>query len=173
MTALPVDNTPRYKVFYSGNGHQHTQEWRSHASPSAMSTILDGIWSEMSPLLYSTTIDDVQFAASGSNVFNSVTMAFTGNVYGSGSGSVSTVPYFISFIGRSSDGRRLRVYFYNVSALGVDYRFVTGENGDVDDTITALTAAGSNLVTIGDLTPVWKSYANGGISAYWQRNVRP
>jgi len=173
MAPLPPESTPRYRVVYSGNGHQHTQEWRSHLSPSALNTLLEQLWTEMSPLLYSTTIDDVQFAADGSNIFNSVTMDIVGNVYGSGSGSVSTVPYFISYIGRSSDGRRLRVYFYNVNELGVDYRFGAGENANVDDTIADLIAAGSDLVTIGDLTPVWKSYANGGISAYWQRNVRP
>lgn len=173
MAPLPPESTPRYRVKYTGNGHQHTQEWRSHLSPSAMDTLLVQLWTEMSPLLYSTTIDDVLFAADGSNIFNSVTMGIVGDVYGSGSGSVSTVPYFISFIGRSSDGRRLRVYWYNVNVLGVDYRFGAGEQANIDDTISDLIAAGGDLVTIGDLAPVWKSYANGGVSAYWQRNVRP
>jgi len=173
MAPLPPESTPRYRVVYTGNGHQHTQEWRSHLSPSAMDTFLGGVWTDMDALLYDTVIDDVLFAADGSNIFNSVTMTITGANFGSGSGSVSTAPYFISYIGRSSDGRRLRVYWYNVNVLGVDYRFGAGENANVDATIADLIAAGSDLVTIGDLAPVWKSYANGGVSAYWQRKVRP
>jgi len=173
MAPLPVDNTPRYKVFYTVNGVQHTQEWRSDLSPAAMSVDLDQFWTAIEPELYQTVIDDVQFAASGSNIFNSVTMPFVGSTYGSGTGVIGTVPYFVSFIGRSSDGRRLRVFFYGANALGGDYRFVAGENTAVDNTVAALVAAGSDLQTIGGLTPIWKSYANAGASAYWQRNIRP
>lgn len=173
MAPLPVTNTPRYKVFYTVNGVQHVQEWRSHLSPSAMSVDLVAFWTAIAALLYATVIDDVQFAASGSNIFNSVTMSFVGTSYGSGTGAIGTVPYFLSFVGRSSDSRRLRVYFYGVNGLGGDYRFVAGESTAVDNVIGALNAAGGDLKTIGDLTPVWKSYANAGASAYWQRNVRP
>jgi hypothetical protein len=138
-----------------------------------MSVDLDVFWTAIEAKLYACTIDDVQFAASGSNIFNSVTMPFVGEVYGSGSGTTGEIPYFLSFIGRSSDGRRLRVYFYGSKTLGGDYRYVSGEDADVDATIAALVAAGGDLETIGGLTPIWKSYANAGASAYWQRNVRP
>jgi len=173
MPPLPVNNTPRYKVFYTVNGQQHVQEWRSNLSPAAMSVDLDVFWSAISPELYETVIDDVQFSAEGSDIFNSVTMPFVGETYGSGTGVTGTIPYFVSFVGRGTDGRRLRVYFYGANALGGDYRFVAGENAAVDATVAALVEAGSDLQTIGGSTPIWKSYANAGASAYWQRQLRP
>jgi len=173
MAPLPPNSTPRYKIFYTGNGVQHSQEWRSHLSPLAFTSMVEAFWDAMDPLLFATTIDDVQFAADGSNIFNSVTSGIVGNTYGSGSTTITNLPNFISFIGRSSDGRRLRVYWYNTNAIGVDFRFVAGENADIDATIAALVSAAGGIVTIGDLAPVWKSYANAGLNAYWQRNARP
>jgi len=173
VAPLPVDGTPRYKVFYTTVGKQHVQDWRSGLSPAAMSVDLANFWSAISAKLHSVVIDDVQFAASGSNIFNSVAMPFVGTTYGSGSGIVGEVPYFVSFIGRSSDGRRSRVYFYGSNALGGDYRYVAGEDTAVDATVAALRAAGTDLQTISGLVPVWKSYANAGASAYWQRKIRP
>jgi len=173
MAPLPVSNTPRYKVLYTVGGRQHEQDWRSNLSPSAMSVDLDAVWSAIEAKLYETTIDDVQFAASGSNIFNSVTMPFVGSNYGTGTGTTGEVPYFISFIGRSTDGRRLRVYFYGAKVLGGDYRFQAGEDTAVDTTVDTLVAAGGDFQTIGGLTPVWKTYANAGVNAYWQRNIRP
>lgn len=170
MAPLPPNSTARFKVFYSNSGEQHVQEYRSAASPASFNSELEAIWDDVSPLMKLTTIDDVQWAASGSNVFNSVVMGITGNTYGSGAGSVDYIPLFISFIGRSSDGRRVRLYFFGAVLTGADFRIVAGENADVDAVINTLDT--SSVVTIGGLAPVWKSYANAGYSAYWQRKVR-
>ncbi|AXH79584.1 MAG: hypothetical protein [Circular genetic element sp.] len=173
MAPLPVSNTPRYKAFYTVGAYQHTQEWRTSQSPSAFSVDLDAFWSAIEPNLYECTIDDVQFAASGSNVFNSVSMPFVGSTYGSGTPSTGETPYFLSAVGRSTDGRRLRQYWFGAKALGGDYRYQYGENTACDNLIDALVAAGSDLKTIGGLTPIWKQYINAGVNAYWQRQVRP
>jgi hypothetical protein len=173
MAPLPADSTPRYKVFYTNSGKQHVMDLRSHASPSAIGTELDAIFTAISSLLTSTVIDDMQFAASGTNVFNSVSSTFVGNTYGSGSGSDLVVASYINFIGRSSDGRRIRMAIFGTKDLAADFRFVSGENADVDSTIALLQDPASTLITIGDLRPVWKNYANAGFNAYWQRAQRP
>ena len=173
MAPLPVSNTARYKVFYTVSGRQHVQEWRSSSSPSVMEVFLDTLWTDVGSLIYQATIDDLQFAGSGSNVFNTVPSTFVGNTYGSGSGTTGEAPYFLSFIGRSADGRRVREYFFGSKLLGGDYRYVSGENTDIDAAIETLVANASILKTISGQQPVWKSYANAGVNAYWQRKVRP
>jgi len=173
MAPLPANSTPRYKVFYTNSGQQHVMDIRSHASPSALGTELDAFFTALSSLLTSTVIDDLQFAPDGSNVFNSVSSTFVGNTYGSGAGSDLVVASYINFIGRSSDGRRIRMAVFGTNSLAADFRFVTGENTDVDAAIALLQDPASTLVTIGDLKPVWKNYANAGFNAYWQRAQRP
>jgi len=173
MAPLPVDSTPRYKVFYTNCGQQHVMDIRSHASPSAIGAELDALFTAISSLIFATQIDDLQFAASGSNIFNSVTSTFVGNNYGTGGGTDLTVASYINFVGRSSDGRRVRMAIFGTKDLASDFRFVAGENADVDNFISLLQDPASTLVTIGDLKPTWKSYANAGFNAYWQRAQRP
>lgn len=173
MAPLPANNTPRYKVFYTNCGVQHTQEWRSPNSPAAMSVDLDVLWTAASPLLKATVIDEVQFCASGQNVFNSVAMDFVGETYGSGAGTVSYVPLYVDFVGRSTGGRRVRAAFFGAALDGADYRFVAGENADVDNVVGVLQSGDFGVTAIDGLTPIWKSYANAGYNAYWQRAVRP
>lgn len=173
MTPLPPNSTPRFRVLYTNSGQQHSNEWRSHASPAAMSVELDVYFTAIQGLLTATVIDDVLFAADGSNVFNSVSMDFVGNTYGSGAGTTLVRASYVNFVGRSSDGRRVRVAFFGTTDLAADFRFVAGESSEVDDTIAALQDSSSTIVTIGDLRPVWKTYANAGFNAYWQRAERP
>src|SRR5215207_569859 len=173
MAPLPPNSTPRFRVKYTNVAHQHTMEIRSHESPSIVGDLVNDLFTEMSPLLFPTVIDSLEFAADNSNIFNPVTAGVVGNTYGSGSPFVQNAAWFISYIGRTSGGRRVRLYFFGVSQLGVDYRFPAAENADVDATRAVLGAAGGEIVGIDDLVPVWKSYANAGVNAYWQRNLRP
>jgi len=146
---------------------------RSHDSPLAVGLNVDDLFTALSGKLFATIIDEVQFAVDGSNVFNTVVSGIEGNTYGSGAGIETNVPMFINFIGRSSDGRRVRVSVFGANSPGVDFRFVAGEDADVTAAIAALNAPANHWVTIGDLEPFWKSYANAGWNAYWQRATRP
>lgn len=173
MAPLPVDSTARYKIIYTNSGKQHVQDIRYVGTLASFDSELAAVWSAMSAQLKATVIDDVQFAALGSNVFNSVASSLVSNTYGSGVGTVPYVGLFNSFIGRSSGGRRARIYFFGAVDTGTDYRYVAGENAAIDATVALLNAVGSGIVAIDNLKPVWKTYANGGYNAYWQRESRP
>jgi len=173
MAPLPPNSTPRFKCFYTNVSTQHTIQVRSHDSPLAVGLNIDDLFNALSPLLFSTVIDEVQFAAAGSNVFNAVTTGIEGTTYGSGGGIITNVPVYIDFVGRSTDGRRVREAVFGIKDIGVDYRYVAGENSAVDAAIAALNAPANHWVSIGDLPVIWKSYANAGYNAYWQRNSRP
>jgi len=173
MAPLPPNSTPRYKLAYTNSSKQHVMDLRSHASPSAIGTELDAFFTAIDSLLTATQIDDLLFAADGSNVFNSVSSSIVGQTYGTGAGSDLVVASYVNFIGRSSGGRRIRMAVFGTNNLGADFRFNAGESTAVDDAIDLLNDPASTLVTIEDLKPVWKNYANAGFNAYWQRAQRP
>lgn len=175
MAPLNPNNTERYKVFYTAAGVAHNQEIRTDGvSPSALGAKLDEYYTELGDAIYETTIDDVQFAAQGSDIFNSVNAGVAGNTYGSGDPAVvGEVPYFYSFIGRSTGGRRVRFFQFGAKGLGGDYRFPAGENALLDAARGVIDGATNIWLAIDGITPVWKSYINAGVNAYWQRNVRP
>lgn len=173
MAPLPPSNTPRFNVFYTNCGLQHSMQIRSHLSPSGVGTLVDGFFDILTGSLPATSIDEVQFAADGSDIFNAVTTGIEGNTYGGPAGTPAEGATFWSWIGRSSDGRRLRLYLFGVGGMGQDYRYQPGESATLSSARDYLVAAGSDIVTIGDLVPVWKSYINAGVNAHLQRAIRP
>lgn len=173
---LPVllpDNTARFKVFYTVDGHQHTQEVRTTpVSPSDFDSELESYYTALAHTINTTVIDDVQFAPSGSNIFNSVTMSMIGTTWGAGTGSVGETPYNFDFVGRTTGGRRMRFFQYGANILGGNYRFTAGENANLDAARAVLVAATGLWLGIDGLKPVFKSYINAGVNAYWQKAVR-
>jgi len=148
-------------------------ELRSLLSPGALGVIVNDLFSALSPKLNTLTLDVVEFAASGSNIFNPVSTGVEGNSYGSGTSGPTSVPAYYNFIGRSSGGRRIRMAVFGATVAGGDFRFQAGEDADITAARDVLAAAGAGLMCIDGLTPLWKSYINAGSNAYWQRAVRP
>lgn len=175
MAPLPAESTARFKVFYTVGGRQHVQEVRtSPASPAAFSDELTAYYSALGDSIYATVIDDIQFAADNSVIFNSVAAPIVGQAFGSGAPSVEGEDaYYFSFIGRSSGGRRVRFFQFGAKALGGDYRFPAGENIELDDARNVIADSSENWLAIDGLTALWKTYINAGVNAYWQRKVRP
>lgn len=175
MAPLPVESTARYVVHYSSGLNEHTQLWRSGgpASPSAMATFLDAVWTALDGLLFAATITDLVFYANGSVVGNPVVApAFVGQTYGvNGTPSNTNQALYLDFIGRSAGGRRVRQAFFSPSSLDQTWRFKPGESANVD-AAQALIDANADLVAIDGLPVVWKTYANVGFNAYWQRANR-
>jgi hypothetical protein len=174
MAPLPYNNTPIYEVFYTVNGHQHSYQVRTGViSPAAFGTVVDAFHIALGTLMYPTVIDYVTFQPSGSNVSNIVTTGIEGNTYGAGTPTITNVPQYINFVGRSTGGRRVRLAVFGTTSTGTDYRFLAGEQAQVDNAIAVLNGATQAYFAIDNIKAVWKSYANAGLNAYWQREVRP
>jgi len=174
MAALPPSNTERYRVNYTVGGRQHSFEVRTNlVSPSGLGTNVTAFLTPLSTILNLLTVDNVTYAAGGSNIFNIVTTGIEGDSFGSGAGTGSAIPNFINFIGRSAGGRRVRLAVYGLKSDAQDYRFAPGESISIDDAIDALKAPANAFLSIDDVKPVWYDYANAGVNAYWQRNIRP
>lgn len=174
MAALPEDNTARYKWFYTFAGNNHVGQVRAAGvhSPSSFGTWLDGLLTELVPVLYPVTITKVEFAPAGSNIFNVVTTGIESNTYGTGSPTGLLAPQFIAFQGRTSGGHRVRMSIYGIKPEENDYRFEPADNADVDDAIAYIQITSSFAKGIDGVTPTWYGYANTGFNAYWQRKNR-
>lgn len=174
MAPLPVDNTARYKLFYTNSSIQHTMDVRVNAvSPSAFGTAIAALLTAISGDLTLTVIDNVQFAGLHSNLFFPVTTGIEGSTYGSGAGDKRTAGQYVNFIGRSAGGRRVRSAFFGIISTSVDNRFVAGESAAFDNGRAVIVGAPSIWVGIDGTVTSWKTYINSGFNAYWQRKVRP
>lgn len=172
MAPLPPEGTPRFRINYDVSGAQHSFQIRSHSSPSDVGTLVDSFLTALADALYGIVIGTVEFAADNSNIFLPVTSGIEGNVYSSGSPTVTEEPWFYGFIGRSAGGRKWHLDMFGARSLGTNYRLEAGENADVDAAIAVLQSAGSAIVGIDDLEVTVYGYANAGVNAHYQRKAR-
>jgi hypothetical protein len=172
MAALPPSNTPRFKFHYTVGLYSHTTELRTPVSPTVAGLVMNNVWTALGPLVYTTVLDFVEFAASGSNVFNPVTTTYEGATYGTGVGGVGSVPSYLNFIGRSTGGRRNRIMIFGTKAFGDNFRYSAGEDANIDAALAAFNSSASNIYAIDGLPTVFKTYVNAGVHSHWQKAVR-
>jgi len=177
MAPLPSNNTAVLFVDYTGCGEGHTAQVRYGTGSSATDamTLLDAVWTAMTPRLRLVTITGARVRDIGTNVTYPVT--WTGaSTYGSGAGFHFESAYYADFVGRSIDGRRCRLAFFCAIApadvTNDDFRVTAAENSDVDDAITALNAGSDVPVTISGGAVNWQLYTNIGTNAYWRNRIR-
>lgn len=175
MAALPPSNTARFKVFYTNQDVQHSIVVRSTpVSPATFGAQFDLFFDAINPLLPDTAIDSVEFAAQGSNIFNAVTTGIESNTYGSGITVEPLAANFISFIGRTAGGKRVRLFVFGINAdTALNYRYTAGEIAAVDAAVALLPTMVGSFIGIDGLVPVWKTYANTGVNSHWQKALRP
>lgn len=172
MAPLPPDNTPRFRVHYTNLGVTHILDIRSNSSPAALGVQVDAFFSAVAPLIADTSIDVVEFAPSGSSVFNPVTTGIEGNHYGTFASPQEARAWYIGFVGRSSGGRRARLFVFGAGLLGTNYRWTPGENAAADSAVATLQAQSPGWQAIDGLVPVWKSYANAGVNDALVKKLR-
>jgi len=173
MAALPENNTPRFRINYTVGSNQHSFLLRSAASPAFIGGFVDDLLTALASAIYGMVIDNVEFSASGSTVFNPVTTGIEGNPYGAGVSVGESEAFALNFIGRSTGGRRVRIMIFSPTTLGADYRFVAGEGGSIDAAVAVLQSSGGLLQAIDGLTPIWKTYVNALVNTHWQKALRP
>jgi hypothetical protein len=172
LPPLPANNTARYRVNYSVGGVQHSFQIRSLASPSTIGAHINSYMTALSPGLSLTSIDTVEFAVSGSDVYNLVTTGAEGGIFGTGVPPTINDPLAINFIGRTTGGRRVRRAQFGWKDLAGNFRYFATENGTADAAIAVLAGAGSLIMGIDGLTPVWKTYSNVKFFDHWVKVIR-
>lgn len=174
----PADPTAtmRLKVKYNGPFGTHTLLLHAKDGVSSTTFIADAIalLNQLAKLLYSTAaFTDALLALAGSDIFNAITfsgIASTGPTVPDINSSPST---FIQFGGRSTDGKRVKLYLFESGFLPrADMRYQAGENADLDDTVALLNDPSSSIATITGENPIWYNYVNVGQNDYLTHKAR-
>jgi hypothetical protein len=175
MAPLVHNATDRYWVDYEGPAGKHSIMFRfpSAAVESAAITTIRAIITAMRifqpttatfiGLRKSEALTVVSFPKAWDPIVGLNSGTFTANMY----------PQFISWVGRDSNGIRVRYTLQGCPFVpDTDYRLPRPSSADVDAVLDAFDAATEKPVTAGALVPVMNNYANTGFNAYFQRKRR-
>jgi len=172
MAPLAPNNTPRFRFHYTVVGHQHSVQVRSSASPSAIGVIMGNYFNSFGLTCADIAIDFVDWAPTGSDIFNPVTTGIEGVIYTGGVATADQAAWCFTFLGRTPGGRRVRMTQFGALAFTVNYRLGPGESPDIDNVIDTLKGAGGSILGIDGLTPIWKDYADSGVNDHWVKVLR-
>lgn len=172
MAPLAPSNTPRFRVHYTNAGVQHAFQMRSSSSPAAVGAAANAFLTALNVSLYLITIDFVDWAPSGSDIFNPVVTGIEGNTYGAGVPPEVNKAVAINFVGRTSGGRRVRVAVFGATGFALNYRASAGEVPSVDAAISVLQASTNEFRGIDNIGPIWKTYANFKSWDHWVKELR-
>lgn len=174
-TPLPPNNSARYFLDYSCMGYGHVLQMRvdGAVTDSDASGILSAFLTVLDPVLYLITVDGFRFSQAGWT--HSIPAVWSGDAsFGTGGDAPALTAQYISFVGRDTDGYRARVEVFGsqLTSYGGDYRLSSSESTVVADAIAAMTADASMFWTVNQEVPIWHTYANLGINAYWRNKIR-
>jgi hypothetical protein len=182
LPPLDPNNTQRYFVDYTANGHEHTAVFRYSvgAAPGAPSAaqidkvelFLDAI----APLMPTDfAIVGAYYTLAGSNI-TQVWLAPVLTVAGTYTPKAGDAASMYSFTGRSADGRKSRISMIGVGygndeiTTGNKWRLTGADKTEIADALAILD--GSNFLAIGGQIAAWHDYANVGVHRYWQDELR-
>ena len=177
MAPLPPSTTPRVQVTYTSGGRPHTAEVRM-----AIGSIkADGE-------LRAQALADVMATcmASGDGTVGAFWIPAGTNIRqtlpltpATGGGSAGTITpesqaCFLSFTGRSDDGRDVKFSLFTILFDGqTTYRIPLGSASSVvQDLWAEVVNAADPSVTISGEVALWNAYVNIGQNAYYQRKSR-
>ena len=137
-----------------------------------MGTFYDGLMTVLDAAFCPQTIDFVDWAPTGSDIFNPVVTGIEGNIYGSSPVQNEFAAWALTFVGRTSGGRRTRLAIFGVNSLGSNYKFNAGESAVVDAGIAYIAANPGQVLGIDDLPGVWHAYADVQVNDHWVKRLR-
>jgi hypothetical protein len=174
MPPTPPNATGRFLLKYSTGNAEHTMMMRVDEGTSA--AIAAQYYEEFigahDPILRQISIVSFSYIAIGQD-FQQFLVWPLAATYGSGQQPLNKEPLFIAYSGRSPTGKQVRVTLFGVDFnLPTDFRFTEAESPIVAVALSQLRLSAAYWQTNDSSTAVWKSYANCGMNAYWQRALR-
>jgi hypothetical protein len=175
VAALPPDNTARLKVLYQNAVAQHAAIVRLASADDAPDAQDDfeAVTTALTSLFHFSEVVGVQLAAQGSDLFFDYAGAtLLGYTWGTGAAIPDTNAQFAQFSGRSSGGRKSKVYLFGYKGVISAYRITSAEETAVANAITAINAAETSFVAIDGLPTIYKGYINVKPNDHWVHKSR-
>lgn len=183
MSPLPENNTVRLLMDYTSAGVIHTMMLRFGDSigSSDAATVAAALAADLAPFM---NTGDSFFRARYSDHGSDFSLPiFWTTIHGTSTGAgfvEDPDSAFVSVIGRSNGGRKVRWEFFTVAKVTTDWpsdnRYSAGESTNADDIIAAFVAACSSEIApvrAIDKAPVnVYDYLNIAKNGYWQRKQR-
>lgn len=184
MPDFAPNYTPRYKLRYFANGHNHTQLWRppttqTIADAATFALFVSGYYAAAATLLYDDVVPiDASWAEADSDIFLPCAIPTIIGTGAAGPGPVQSGPVALSFVGRSTAGLRWVLYQYGSIiepggfADAQNYRVTSAEETGVLDIVGFLNGESGTFVANDDFPVLVKPYANVKANDYWVRKTR-
>lgn len=173
MAPLPANNTSRVFVDYTDGTNQHTVSCRfdeSFSSAEEAVAQMAGFLNAHGQRSFLITIIGARSQGAGESV--SLPITWTGDAtYGSGLMSPTLAPRQVLYLGRSADGRRIKVSMFGSNLSETDnFRTLASSVGDVGEAIAVLEAAGLTgaFLTISNLVPLWLGYVSHNYNNHFE-----
>jgi hypothetical protein len=174
MAPLPPETTQRFFLDYATANRQHTLMVRTTTPQAAttFSTVMDAFLDAIAPTIYAIVIVGARVAQVGSNITSPI--AWGGSAgYGATAEPLDLAPRQLCFLGRSTDGRRMRMYLFGYEgATHGDYRISRSENTDVDAAYNVMEANPSFWASISGNVTTKYEYVDINFNSYWERDLR-
>lgn len=175
MAPLPQSNTERWWLIYANNNTEHRMGIRTADGQNnvGISAVFQGFMTQINSIALSTTVLGLERALKGSNV--RIPFPYTGTVPGGTGTQVDTDrrARFLTFTGRSQDGRKQKVFWFGVQDITEgDYRVDTSESVAIANVVTHLSGAVNVYWSISGLPVTWHAYANIGYHDHWIKQYR-
>lgn len=175
MAPLPANNTAVLFIEYTSLGQEHTAELRLPSTSGI--TEAQAVYADVAPTLAAMlpntdSVTGARYRARLSNVSFPISVT---PVTGTGGGAPDSDKRatFVSYTGRSADGRDVRFTvftpFQDPDTNGFRIANPPGVTGDMLDVLLGLA---SQVRTISDGLIFWNNYVNYGFNAYYQRKLR-
>lgn len=175
MAPVPDIHTDRYWADYEGPAGKHSMLFRFLPSVSEADAVtrITAVLNQFKTQVPATVqFNQVRKSFAGSNVSFPITWT---PIVGTNATPLvgAQFPNFISYVGRDMNGVRTRMTLQGVPNIpDTDFRLLSGEVPSVAATLAALRAIAPSIMTVSGLIPIWNSYANTGVNAYFQRQRR-
>lgn len=174
LPPLPEHNTARYWAAYTVGGYQHRLMMRVATGMTAgtASSVFGGLFGLLDNLVTQATVDFMEFAPAGSNIRN--TVGYTGPAtFGTGVTPAGAQASQLSFVGRSLDGRKARIFLYAFKGtFPVDFRLTPIESIDTGEVCDFLEEQSNAFLSISGQQPTWHRYANVGVNDHYVKRSR-
>lgn len=175
MPPLPENNTDRLWVQYNSGAGIHEMMFRkiTGASKPDFITQVRNFCTALAPLARNTGgFQAARYSTAGTDLSFPEPWTLIAGTNTSAPG-VGSRPAYYTFTGRSSGGRKVRIFFFTpYVGLEDDFRRELGDVPALDSARTVLVNAPQLIGSIEGIPATWYPYYNVGYNAYWTRRSR-